>query len=343
MRLHPFIFGKNQPLLNAGVFLLAFLLSVIPANAYKKLDLKAADTTYRERKPSAISFNDDPVMQVDVPSIDLPFTTVGGLILVKAKVDTLEGNFVFDTGAPYLVLNKTYFRDLERTQNPADEQSGITGEGGLSEKTTIKHLKLGAFHYYKVSSDLVSLGLIENLRGVKILGLLGVALFKQCEIMIDYANSLLHLHYIKSSERKTYRHALLQDPAAYEEHEFELWENRILLKAVYGDKKLRFVVDYAAESNVLDSRLSSAVIDSVKIQSRITLTGTGSKKVEALKGELTGFRFGSISCNLPVVVTSLANSCFASNTCINGVLGFDFLSRSRLIINFVTRKLYVLK
>jgi hypothetical protein len=329
--------------LQAGAFLLIFLLSVTHATAFKKPDLKTADTTNQETKPPAIRFSEDPVIEVDAPSFDLPFTTVGGLILVKAKIDTLEGNFVFDTGAPYLILNKTYFRNLERIHNQDDVQSGINGEGGLSEKTMVKHLLLGSFHYYKVASDLVNLGHIENLRGIKILGLLGISLFKQCEVMIDYTNSQLHLHYIKSSERKTYRNSLLQNPAAYEEHSFDFSDDRILLKTTYGKKKLQFVVDYAAESNILDSRLPAAVIDSVKIESRIALSGTDSKRAEVVKGELPGFSFGSITCDLPVVITNLENSCFASNPCINGVLGFDFLSRSRLIFNFVTRKLYVLK
>ena len=319
------------------------LLSVCQANAYREPDRPPQDSLQREKTPRSNRFNDDPVLEVDSPSFDLPFTTVGGLIIVKAKVDSLEGNFVFDTGAPYLVLNKTYFRDVERVHNQDDEQRGINGEEGWSEKGKVGHLRLGPFRYYKITADLVNLGPIENIRDIRILGLLGVSLFKQCEVMIDYGNSVIHLRYIKNSERKTYKHPLLQNPSGFEEHAFDFWENRILLKASVGKKKLQFVVDYGAESNILDSRLPVSVIDSVRIKSRIVLSGTDSKKVEALKGELPGFTFGSRTYDLPVVVTSLANSCFATNVCINGVLGFEFLSRSRLIINFVTRKLYVLK
>lgn len=338
-----FNFGPKNLRLKAGLFFLLILLSLTFANASDEPKLETPDSVQRNKAPRPNRFNEDPVLEVEVPSFDLPFTTVGGLIIVKAKLDSLEGNFVFDTGAPYLVLNKTYFRDLERVHNQDDEQRGINGESGPSEKARAKHLQLGTFHYYKLTVDLVNLGPVENLRDIKILGLLGVSLFKQCEVMIDYSKNLIHLHYIKNSERKTYKSPLLQHASGFEEHKFDLMENRILLKTNLGKKKLRFVVDYGAESNVLDSRLPASVIDSVRIKSRIVLAGTDAKKVEALKGELPNLTFGNNTLDLPVVVTNLANSCFASDLCVNGVLGFEFLSRYRLIFNFVTRKLYVLK
>src|SRR5690349_24304354 len=41
--------------------------------------------------------------------IRIPFTLTGTLITVRGRVDTLEGNFFFDTGASGLVLNYRYF------------------------------------------------------------------------------------------------------------------------------------------------------------------------------------------------------------------------------------------
>ena len=47
----------------------------------------------------------------DSSSCIIPFSRAGNLIVVKAKADTIEGNFILDTGAPNLVLNIIYFRD----------------------------------------------------------------------------------------------------------------------------------------------------------------------------------------------------------------------------------------
>jgi len=49
-------------------------------------------------------------------------------------------------------------------------------------------------------------------------------------------------------------------------------------------RKLRFVIDSGAETNVLDSRLSEKIFENVVITSRATLKGSGDQKVEALYG-----------------------------------------------------------
>ncbi|MCW3110345.1 MAG: hypothetical protein JWQ09_4851 [Segetibacter sp.] len=286
----------------------------------------------------------DPILKADTATCTIPFTRIGKLILLKGKADSTEGNFVLDTGAPYPVLNSTYFRDVEPLYNHDEMQSDINGQGDLSKKTMLKKFQLGTFTYFKVETDLLNLGHIENTRGVKILGLLGVSLFKECELVIDYEKSLIYLHHIDRKERKTYKNEMLNDPAKYTEHDFTLKDNRIIIQTKLAEKKMQFVIDYAAESNIIDSRLPGSVLDSIQITGRILLSGTGFKKVEAITGAMSGFTVGKLEPKeLPVIITSLENSCFGNDMCINGVLGYDFLSRYRMVFNFVTRKLYVFK
>ena len=52
----------------------------------------------------------DPDPSGDFNTLIVPIKRAGNLIIVEAQIDTLVGNFVLDTGAPYLVLNATYFR-----------------------------------------------------------------------------------------------------------------------------------------------------------------------------------------------------------------------------------------
>jgi hypothetical protein len=291
----------------------------------------------------SIRANQDPIVQSDTSSCVIPFIRIGKLIIIKARANDTEGNFILDTGAPHLVLNITYFRNLETTLSTDGLEAGINGSAGASEKTMVKNFRLGTIRYSKVETGLTNLGPIEKIRGIKILGLVGVSLFKECEVVIDYQKNELQLHHISRKERKTYKHALLDGSMPYEEHSFTLRENRIILPAKVGGKKLQLVVDYAAESNILDSRLPGTVLDSVTISGRVLVAGTGSKKVEALTGLLSGFYInGGMESEMPVVVLSLEKSCFSDDNCINGVLGYDFLSRYRLIFNFVTSKLYVL-
>ncbi|HVG42693.1 MAG TPA: pepsin/retropepsin-like aspartic protease family protein, partial [Chitinophagaceae bacterium] len=297
------------------------------------------ETGQKNPFPSSISFNKvrplslDEIVSKDAESdsCSIPFTRAGNLILIKAKADTTEGNFILDTGAPNLVLNITYFRDYPSTTTVDAEQTGITGSTPMVVKTSVKKFLLGSQTYSVVEADLVNLGAIENSKGVKILGLLGMELFSKCEMIIDYEKSILYLHWINRKEAATYKHDLLKDTSSYRTFPIELTDNRIIAATEIGGKKLKLIIDCAAESNILDSRLPNKIFENVVITGRVKLTGVGNKKVDALYGEMKGLKIGNNEIgNLPVLITNLENTCFAYNGCIDGILGFDFLSLHKI-------------
>jgi hypothetical protein len=47
--------------------------------------------------------------------------------------------------------------------------------------------------------------------------------------------------------------------------------------------------------------------------------------------------------NVPLLVTNLEKMCFAYDKCVDGILGFDFLSLNKIGFNFVTNKMYIWK
>ena len=62
--------------------------------------------------------------------VRIPFTLTGAVITVRARVDTIEGNFFFDTGASGLLLNYRYFGN---NKGPAQ-----TGGGGVTGKVEVR-------------------------------------------------------------------------------------------------------------------------------------------------------------------------------------------------------------
>ena len=255
----------------------------------------------------------------------------------------MEGNFILDTGAPYLVLNITYFRDYPTSSTHA-EQTSISGGGSAVDKTFISNFSFGSLNYFHVAADLINLGHIEKSKGVKILGLLGLDLFRQCEMIVDYEKSLIYLHRIARKESATYRHDMLQDTAAYNSFPFVLKDNRIIATAEVAGKKLKFVIDHGAESNIIDSRLPNKVFENVVITGHINILGSENKKVDALYGDLQHMRMGDKEMGaLPVMVVNLEYTCFSVMGCVDGVLGFDFLSLHKIGFNFVNRKMYIWK
>ena len=169
-------------------------------------------------------------------------------------------------------------------------------------------------------------------------------MLRQCEMIIDYEHNQVHLHHISKKERASYQHSMLNDSSKYLVYPIDIRDNRILVKTNIGNRDLQFVIDYAAETNILDGRLPDKILDSVEINGRVVLTGAGSRKIEALTGDLSSLQVGRLQIKeLPVLITNLENTCFGGMDCISGVLGYDFLSRYKLAFNFIKRKLYILK
>jgi hypothetical protein len=279
----------------------------------------------------------------DSVSCIIPFSRAGNLIVLQAKADSMTGNFILDTGAPNLVLNLTYFRQYASTQQQDAEQTSVTGTGAAVVKSSVADFSIGSMHYARLESDLINLGHIENSKGIRILGLLGMQLFTNCEMIIDYDKSLIYLHRIGRKEAKNYRSELLKDTSGYSVVPIEFIENKIVVRTEMEGKKLRFVIDSGAESNLLDSRLPDKIFANVVIRGRVLLTGTGAKQLEALSGDLSHLKIGNREVgSLPVVITNLEKTC-VSYSCIDGMLGFDFLSLHKLGFNFVTRKMYLWK
>ncbi|HYH14730.1 MAG TPA: retropepsin-like aspartic protease [Flavisolibacter sp.] len=303
-----------------------------------------ADSTHQWspiRTPDPVS---DPVLRSDTPSCVIPFTRAGNLILIKAHVDSIEGNFILDTGAPHLILNITYFRDYPLTQVHDEVQIGSTGAGSAINRTMVNRFSLGTFRYSRAEADLINLGHLENSKGVKILGLIGVNLFKQCEVIIYYEKKLIYLHHIRRKESSSYKSEQLKDEATYSTIPFDLKDNKIITYSEMAGKKLRFVIDCGAETNLLDSRLPDKIFEQVEISGRTTLLGTGNKRVDAITGVLKGLRFANRDiASLPIIITNMEKTCFSLNGCADGVLGFDFLSLQKIGFNFVQRKMYIWK
>lgn len=327
------------------------LVLLIPASGFRSFTI--AETIpvtgtahhYFAIQPPLIFNSGDPLVTCDSPSATLSFRRADNLILIKAKADSTEGYFILDTGAPYLILNMTYFRDYRSTAEMNGREGGITGEVSSLAPTQVGHFVIGPFHYRWLDADRINLGHIEDSKGVKILGLLGMQLFKKFEMIIDYQRSEIHLHLIGRRESKYYQHRMLQNPQEYHTLPFLLQRDKIMVKATFGTKTLTFIIDTGAESNVIDSRLPNSVLEAINVTRRVKLVGNGSAKIDALYGDINDLKIGGTALGtLPVLVTNLEKMCSAYDVnCLDGMLGFDFLSMHKIGFNFVTRKMYIWK
>jgi len=123
--------------------------------------------------------------------IRVPFTLTGTLITVRARIDTLEGNFFFDTGSSSLLLNARYFGN--RAQMASIGGGGVTGKVRMLGSSKADTFRLDNLTMVELKAGLADLSHLENAKKIALIGLIGCDVFKDYEVLFDYASSLLIL------------------------------------------------------------------------------------------------------------------------------------------------------
>jgi hypothetical protein len=271
----------------------------------------------------------------DEDSITIPLLRAGRLFLIEATVDNEKGYLVFDTGASEIVLNKTYFRDYDAIANHSS--GGITGSLTNVDKIAVEKLEICGLKFKDVIADVINLGHIENRRGVKILGLIGFGMIKDFEVVFNPSLGQLQLYKIdKKGERvNTSSEKFVPDFKS----SFDFKNNILFLKTAFNGKNLRFCFDTGAETNVIDRYAPKNVLNCITITRRSTLSGAGSSTSEVLFGTMNGFPFGpNILNEMETIITNLDPLSEAYGTKIDGMLGYSFLSKGVICINFVKKE-----
>lgn len=266
----------------------------------------------------------------DIDSINIPLKRAGRLIMVEANVDGEVGNLIFDTGATGVVLNKTYFRDHLSNDNITSK--GITGsldnEGGV----IIDHLTISDLSFKKVSANMANLGHIENRRGIKILGLFGFSLIRNFEIIIDVNNGRLLLHKInKKGNRIKSKYEFTPDYT----QKIKIFQNIVFLKGIMGRKSIWFCLDTGAETNAISIYAPKEVLKTITINRKSNLNGIGSQTNQVLFGMMNDFLFGNTRLsNMETIITNLDHLNETYDVHIDGMLGYNFLIKGIICINF---------
>ncbi len=275
------------------------------------------------------------IEKTDTATIIIPLKRIGKLYLIEAKIDGEEGNLVFDTGASGLVLNETYFRHY--VSMGEHSSGGITGGVENTQRITVDNITVGPLKFRKIPGNMVNLGHIENRRGIKVLGLFGFELIRQYEIQIDYAHNQMRLFPIDKKGDLLNRSTGFK--ADYTQ-KIEETKNIVFIKARIGDKQLRFCLDTGAETNVLSTDLPRSVLQTVTITRTSRLRGAGTAYTEVIYGRMNELAFGDTTfTGMETVITYLDHLNDSYGKLIDGMVGFDFISKGTFCINFVKNQM----
>ena len=276
----------------------------------------------------------DPDPYGDFKTITVPIKRAGSLIIIEAQLDTMIGNFILDTGAPGLVLNETYFRDL--SHNYEKETGGINGRSH-SFSTIVKNLAILDVHYDRLTADVTDLSAIENSKHIKVLGLLGTRLFAKLAITVDLFNNVLYIHKPDNKGEIMEGERVFSKPDM--KTSFKLLDDVMFMRGNIDNSDLWFAFDTGAECNLLDYDNFKKLARKMRVISKSTITGIGGEGRENVYAAFDNLVIGNyLFKNNHIMFTSLDGIGKAYNTTVDAILGNDFFARGIFTINFVKKE-----
>jgi hypothetical protein len=285
----------------------------------------------------------DPIFTENAKTVTIPIKRAGNLIIIEAQVDSISGNFVLDTGAPYLVLNATYFRDMPHLGDR--ESNGVNGTATGTFKTQVRNFGIGFdLHFNKLTADVVDLSAIENSKKIKILGLLGTQIFRKIAITIDLFHNVMYLHKLDSKgnladQERPFAQPDMRTP-------FKNMNDVLFIQGIVNDKKLWFAFDTGAESNLLHTSAPDKILSSMSIVNKSKMVGVGGLRYDIVYAKFDKLTVGNYPfINNRILITNLENLGKAYGQSVDAVLGYDFFSRGIFTINFVKNEfeMYIYK
>ncbi len=133
--------------------------------------------------------------------ITLPYQEVGGVPIVKVNINDKTHDFIFDTGAPRTVIDKTLSKNLEII----DSSSGYGANGiqGQLKTTRLNYLTIDEQKFDALKVGVANLDPIrKRLCGIHLGGILGTDIMEGYIVEIDSKHHLIKFYNPETFEQK---------------------------------------------------------------------------------------------------------------------------------------------
>jgi len=284
----------------------------------------------------------EPLTAAPPPVIADRFRLAANLVLVdNVRLNGVSGSMILDTGTSTMLLNLP--RLDGGSVRPAADHGVLGGAGGTTRAVkrvwvsefAWQDLRLGRFE--TIGMDLTHL---EKQLGCPILGIIGFRTIRQYDLTVDYDRKEVTLCRLEASgERLDAR----QCPTDAIRMPFELAGPLPVIPVTIGGEQLRFGVDTGATATVIDRsvdlRLSSAHYRELD---RSFYVGVDNQSRMTRRLQLHRTRVGSTDFDgMIAVVGDLAHLRRDFGIRLDGLLGYEFLCRRPMTLNFIKQELWI--
>jgi hypothetical protein len=113
------------------------------------------------------------------------------------------------------------------------------------------------------------------------------------------------------------------------------------VKGSVNNIPLRLILDSGAELNLMDKQINRKVLENFTVIKNVAMVGVGKNKVDTQSGMLKEVKFGNQEgSNMRTLLASMEDINSANNMTVDGVIGYEFFNRRRVMINYKNSMLY---
>ena len=263
----------------------------------------------------------------------VPFELYKGLIFIDAEIDGQQGQFLLDTGAPDIILNNRNFKGLASNLSITD----VNNQSQKVEMYSIQKLFTGNISWSKFRAMTMDLVHLEQVNRRKLLGILGYTAFKKYEMMLDYEQQELTLFKL---DKKGHRLEKSQDKPQHTSI-FKQIKHLAVLEVKAGNQMLKLGLDTGAQSNLLHKKWEKTLYHHFMTYQKVNLNGANQQQKESVRGQFDEMKIGDLSFEkMKTVVADLSHFIKSNNIKIDGLLGYEFLKKWKISINFKKKEIY---
>ncbi len=265
--------------------------------------------------------------------LSIPFELDWNLIWIEGVVDSKQGFFILDTGAPTLILNSGG-RKLGNSKLASAGGIGLGGEVEM-QPHRVKSFQLGGVEQGAQPAYQIDLREIELRAGREIHGLVGYEQFNDYELLIDYPARRMKLY-------PNGKNTLHTSERPLQSVKFSRYTHLPLIRLQQGKRRLLFVLDTGAGASLLHHATATDLAAFPEPSGETNyLVGVDGNRQSAPIVRIPHLQLGTAGlANFPLVLTDLSHLSQIEGLAIDGVLGTDFLKTHRISIDYKRQRLH---
>ena len=304
---------------------------------YRLLQADIADIQLADHAPLAATSKATP----DLPTTtEVSFTLAENLIVVEAEINGVFGNYLVDTGAQTIVLNRPHFGPDDVATVALDHAAPSGVNGTAVDVLGANDLKLtwSGIRIEGLRGLIMDLTHLEANLGISIAGIIGYNVLERFQIHFDYAAQELTLYSLDQNSQPLQASGLGQ-PAQVTD--FDMMAHIPVFPVSILGEELRMGLDSGAGGAMLFTRWQEKFQGQYEFIERTELSGADKNvrmsdvvridnmRVQNMDYADMTFRFNDIAAHN------------GNSMPMDGLLGYEFLMARPTAINFRTRQLMV--